>query len=147
MKEERNKPQTFSADGCTGNQRSSQMWWANVQELSSPEPRTAKTSELNGSGGERRKGIWGPRTFVPFGGTNRDQRTPFCPGWWFQPGQIGRGDIGPGWSHQPGQKGGGFGLDWCLQPGPKAPVPLPFCPGPKGSRDKWPRSKACSVIV
>ena len=89
--EEKNKPQTFSADGWTGNQRSSQMWWRNEQELPSPEPRTARTSELNGSGGGggRAKGIRGPRNFVSVGGSNRDQRIPFCPGWWLQPGQKG----------------------------------------------------------
>src|SRR6185295_16719472 len=52
-----------------------------------PEPRTEKTSELNGSGGGRGKGIRGARPFVPVGGTNRDKRGDFCPGWWFQPGQ------------------------------------------------------------
>ena len=46
-----------------------------------------KTSELNGSGGGRGKGIRGPRPFVPVGGTNRDKRPPFCPGWCLQPGQ------------------------------------------------------------
>ena len=40
--------------------------------LPSPEPRTARTSELNGSGGGRGKGIRGPRSFVPVGDTNRD---------------------------------------------------------------------------
>ena len=85
--EEKNKLQTFSADGWMGNQRSSQMWWRNEQELLSPEPRTARTSELNGSGGGRGKGIRGPRSFVPVGTTNRDKRGAFCPGWCLQPGQ------------------------------------------------------------
>ena len=76
--EEKNKPQTFSTDGWTGNQRSSQMWWRNEQELLSPEPRTTRTSELNGSGRGRGKGIKGPRSFVPVGGTNRDKR-PLSP--------------------------------------------------------------------
>ena len=70
-----------------GNQRSSQMCWRNEKELPSPEPRTARTSELNGSGGGRGKGIRGPRSFVPFGDTNRDKRGAFYPGWWLQPGQ------------------------------------------------------------
>ena len=73
--EEKNKPQTFSADGWTGNQRSSQMWWRNEQELLSPEPRTARTSELNGSGGGIGKGIRGAKEF--------------CTGWRHQPGQKG----------------------------------------------------------
>jgi len=85
--EEKNKPQTFRADGWTGNQRSSQMWWRNEQELLYPEPRTEKTSELNGSGGGRGKGIRGARPFVPVGGTTRDKRLPFCPGGCLQPGQ------------------------------------------------------------
>ena len=80
--EEKKKPQTFSADGWTGNQWSSQMWWRNEQELLSPEPRTARTSELNGSGGGRGKGIRGPRIkcppFVPVGVSNRD-KTPWPP--------------------------------------------------------------------
>ena len=46
------------------NQRSSQMWWRNEQELPSPEPRTVRTNELNGSAGGRGKGIRGPRSFV-----------------------------------------------------------------------------------
>ena len=77
--EEKNKPQTFSTNGWTGNQRSSQMWWRNERELLSSEPRTARTSELNGSGGERGKGIRGPRSFVPVEVTNRNQRLPFIP--------------------------------------------------------------------
>ena len=62
-----------------GNQRSSQMWWRNEQELLSlsPEPRTARTSELNSSGGGRGNEIRGPRSFVPVGGTNRDKRVAF----------------------------------------------------------------------
>ena len=48
---------------------------------------------------------------------------------------------------------------WCLQPGQKTPVPplarlavgpgtkATYCPGPKGSRDKWAETKACSVVV
>ena len=59
------------------NQRSSQMWCRNEQELSFPEPRTARTSEQNGSRGGRGKGIRGPRSFVPVGATNRDKRGAF----------------------------------------------------------------------
>jgi len=93
--EEKNKPQTFRADGWTGNQRSSQMWWRNEQELLYPEPRTEKTSELNGSGGGRGKGIRGARPFVPVGGTTRDKRLPFCPGWCLQPGQKSLAPLSP----------------------------------------------------
>ena len=70
-----------------GNKKSSQMWWRNEQELPSSEPKTVRTSELNGSGGGRGKGIRGPRSFVPVGDTNRDKRGAFYPGWWLQPGQ------------------------------------------------------------
>ena len=55
------------------------MWLRNEQELLSPEPRTARTSELNGSDGGRRKEIKGPMSFVPVGGTNRDKRGAFIP--------------------------------------------------------------------
>ena len=55
--------------------------------------------------------------FVPVGGTNREQRPLFCPGWWLQPGEKARvafvpvGSINrdkrplfcPGWYLQPGQ--------------------------------------------
>ena len=102
--EEKNKPQTFSADGWMGNQRSSQIWWRNEQEFPSPEPRTVRTSELNGSGRGSGKGIRGPRSFVPVGDTNRDKMGAFCPGWWFQPGQKARVAFCPGWNYKPGQK-------------------------------------------
>ena len=84
-----------------GNQRSSQMWWRNEQELPSPEPRIARTSELNGSGGERGKGIRGPRSFVPVGDTNRDKR-PLSP-----PAPLARLAVGPGTkaTYCPGPKG------------------------------------------
>ena len=78
MKEERNKPQTFSADGCTGNQRSSQMWWKNEQELLSPEPRTVKNKWAEWLGLGEREGDKGPRPFVPVGATNRD-KSPWPP--------------------------------------------------------------------
>ena len=52
------------------------------EEMSTPLSRaknSKKTSELNGSGGGRGKGIRGPRPFVPVGDTNRDKRGPFVP--------------------------------------------------------------------
>ena len=52
-----------------------------------PSQEQPETSELNGSGGGRGKGIRGPRSFVPIGDTNWDKRPPFCPGWCLQPGQ------------------------------------------------------------
>ena len=85
--EEKNKLQTFSADGWTRNQRSSQMWWRNEQELLSPEPRTATNKWAEWLARGRGKGIRGPRPFVPVGDTNRDKRGAFCPGWCLQPGQ------------------------------------------------------------
>ena len=87
-----------------------------------------KTSELNGSGGGRGKGIRGPRPFVPVGGTNRDKMGAFCPGWNHQPGQkapvppLARLAVGPG-------------------------TKTTYCPGPKGCRDKWLGTKAYSVVV
>jgi len=47
-----------------------------------PSQEQQETSELNGSGGGRGKGIRGPRPFVPVG--DRDKRGVFCPGWWAQ---------------------------------------------------------------
>ena len=52
-----------------------------------PSREQQETSELNGSGGGRGKGIRGPRPFVPVGDTNRYKRGAFCPGWCLQPGQ------------------------------------------------------------
>src|SRR6185503_15323872 len=69
-----------------------------------PSREQQETSEMNGSGGGRGKGIRGPSPFVPVGGTNRDKRGDFCPGWWFQPGQKAMRAFCPGWNHQPGQK-------------------------------------------
>ena len=46
----------------------------------------------------------GTEAFVPVGGTNRNKRTPFCPGWWLHPEQKAQ-PFCPGWWHQPGQKG------------------------------------------
>ena len=58
-----------------------------------------------------------------------------------------------------GEREGDKGAGWCLQLGQKAPVPplarlavglgtkATYCPGPKGCRDKWPETKACSVVV
>ena len=69
-----------------------------------PSREQQETSELNGSGGGRGKGIRGARPFVPVGGTNRDKMGAFCPGWWFQPGQKARVAFCPGWCLQPGQK-------------------------------------------
>ena len=40
-----------------------------------PSQEQQETSELNGSGGGRGKGIRGPRPFVPFGDTNRDKNS------------------------------------------------------------------------
>ena len=65
-----NKPQTFSADGWTGNQRSSQMWWRNEQELLSPEPRTVRNKWAEWLGRGEREGDKGgllSRLVVPTG--------------------------------------------------------------------------------
>ena len=86
-----------------------------------PSQEQQKTSELNGSGGGRGKGIRGPRPFVLVGGTNRDKRPPFCPGWCLQSGQKATRAFCPG---------------WCLQPGQKTPVPPPAGPASRWTRDK-----------
>ena len=53
MKDERNKILTFRAVGdAWGSQEPSQNHGGNEQELPPPEPRTARTSELNGLDGE-----------------------------------------------------------------------------------------------
>src|SRR6185312_9528166 len=52
-----------------------------------PSQEQQETSELNGSGGGRGKGVRGPRSFVPVGDTNRDKRGPIYPSWCLQPGQ------------------------------------------------------------
>ena len=109
-----------------------------------PSREQQETSELNGSGGGRGKGIRGPRPFVPVGDTNRDKRGSFCPGWWFRPGQKATRAFCPGWIHQPGQKAPVPPLArLAVRPGTKAT----YCPGPKGCRDKWPGTKACFVVV
>ena len=59
----------------------------------------------------------GQGPFVSVGGTNRDKRVAFYPGWWLQPGQkapvlpLARLAVGPG-------------------------TKANYCPGPKGCRDK-----------
>ena len=109
-----------------------------------PSQEQQETSELNGSGGRRGKGIRGPGPFVlvggsnwdkrlrgpfvPVGATNRDKRPPFCPGWCLQPGQkahvppLARQAIGPG-------------------------TKVTYCLGPKDSRNKWSRTKTYFVVV
>ena len=93
-----------------------------------PSREQQETSELNGSGGGRGKGIRGPRPFVPVGDTNRDKMGAFCPGWWIQPGQKA---LAPPLTRL------------AVGPGTKAT----YCPGPKGCRDKWSGTKAYSVVV
>src|SRR6185436_19430672 len=93
-----------------------------------PSRKQQETSELNGSGGGRGKGIRGPRSFVPIGATNRDKKPPFCPGWCLQLGQ--KGPFSP--------------LPW-LAIGPETKAT--YCPGSKGCRDKWPGTKAYCVVV
>ena len=140
--EEKNKPQTFTADGWTGNQRSSQMWWRNEQELLSPEPRTArnKWAEWLGRGereGDKGRGK-GIRRLQP------GQKGAFYPGWWLQPGQKAARAFCPGWCLQPGQKALSPPLArLAVGPGTKAT----YCPGTKGCRDKWPGTKAYSLVV
>src|SRR6185312_14443291 len=44
------------------------------KNFSLPSQEQQETSELNGSGGGRGKGIRGPRPFVPVGASNREKR-------------------------------------------------------------------------
>ena len=94
-----------------------------------PSQKQQETSELNGSGGGRGKGIRGPRPFVPVGDTNRDKRGAFYPDWRLQPGQKAARTFCPGCSHQPGQKS--LLLSRLVPPtgtklfGPLIPLPLP----------------------
>ena len=114
MEEEKNIPQTFSADAWTGESKiftNMVKKWA-ITPLSRAKNSKNKWAEWLGRG--EREGDKGAKEF--------------CPG-------------------------------WCLQPGQKAPVPplarlavgpgrkATYCPGPKGCRDKWPRTNACFVIV
>ena len=93
--------------------------------------------------------------FVPGGCFNRDKSSPNGPGWWLQPGPIPfvpvratnrdkMGSFDPGWWLQPEQKVPILLLArLAVGPGTKAT----FCPRPKDNRDKWPGTKACSVVV
>ena len=59
-------------------------------------------------------------------------------------GDKGPKALCPGWRHQPGQKAPVPPLArLAVGPGTKAT----YCPGPKGCRDKWPRTKTYSVVV
>ena len=135
--EEKNKPQTFSADGWTGNQRSSQMWWRNEQELLPPEPRTARNKWAKWLGRGEREGDKGAKEF--------------CPGWRHQPGPkptlLSMLDLLSRLVAPTGAKG------CCHPPTPPAWLAVgpwtkaTFGPGPNGRRDKWSGPKACSVVV
>jgi len=43
----------------------------------------------------------GQGPFVPVGGSNRDKRPPFCPGWCLQPGQNSLAPLSPSLSPRP----------------------------------------------
>ena len=99
-----------------------------------PSREQQETSELNGSGGGRGKGIRGPRPFVPVGDTNRDKMRAFYPGWWFQPGQKGtRAFVPVGSTNR--DKMPPFCSGWWIQPGQKALAPLAY-PASRWTRDK-----------
>ena len=127
-KKRKTSPKPLDLMDGRGNQRSSQMWWRNEQEHPSPEPRTARTSELNGSGGGRWKRIRGQGVLSRLETPTGTKGGVFYPGWWLQPGQ--KAPVPPL-------------AQLAVGPGTKAA----YCPGPKGCRDKWPGIKACSVVV
>ena len=68
------------------------LWVRDNRWLLNPGPTASRAS---GGGGQGH--------FVPVGGTNRDKRVAFYPGWWLQPGQKARAAFCPGWCLQPGQ--------------------------------------------
>ena len=110
--EEKNKPQTFRADGWMDGE--SKIFtnvvkkWARTP-LSRAKNSKNKWAEWLGRG--RGKGIRGPRSFVPVGdtnrdkrlrgpfvlveATNRDKRPPFCPGWCLQPAKKALAPLSP----------------------------------------------------
>ena len=129
--EEKNKHQTFSADGWTGESKIFtnvvKKWARTPSPLPSQEQQEqeqvswmARVEEREGDKGARSllsrlepptgtKG--GP--FVPVDASNRDKRP--CP-------PLARLAVGPG-------------------------TKVTYCPGPNGSRDKWTRKKVCSVVL
>ena len=66
--------------------------------------------------------------FIPVGGSNRDKRPPFNP---------------VGGSNRDKRPLSPILARLAVGPGIKAT----YCPGPKGCQDKWPRTKAYSVVV
>jgi len=52
----------------------------------------------------------GQGPFVPVGTTNRDKRTPFCPGWCLQPGQKALAPLSPSLSPRPSHSAHLFSL-------------------------------------
>ena len=58
-------------------------------------------------------------------------------------GDKGAKEFCPSWRHQPVQKAPAPLARLAVGPGTKAT----YCPGPKGCRDKWPGTNACSVVV
>ena len=122
------------------------MWRRNEQELLSPESRTARTSELNGSGGGRGKGIRGPRSFVPVGNTNRDRTKGPC-------NLLSRLEPPTGIKGHPFVPIGASNRNKRLMSPPLARLAVglgtktTYCPGPKDCRNKWSGTKACSVVV
>ena len=80
-------------------------------------------------------------SFVPVGGSNRDKR---CMSRLEPPTGIKGGPFVPvGASNRDKRPMSPALARLAVRPGIKAI----FCPGPKGSRDKWPGTKACSVVV
>ena len=98
---EKNKPQTFSADGWTGESKiftNVVKKWARTL-LSQAKDSKNKWAEWLGRG--RGRGIRRPRSFVPVGDTNRDKRGAFYPGCWLQPGQkVARAFVPVGATNQ-----------------------------------------------
>ena len=158
MEEERNKHQTFSADGWTGESKiftNVVKKWARTP-LSRAKNSKNKWAEWLGRGA--REGDKGPRSFVLVGDTNQDKRGAFIPVGSSNRDKRPRGPFVPvGASNR--DKRPPFYPGWCLQPGQKAPVPplarlaigpgtkATYCPGLNSCRDKWSGTNAYSVVV
>ena len=117
MEEEKNKLQTFRADGWTGESKiftnMMKKWARTLSPLLSQEQQEQKQMSWMARVGEREgdKGARGLLSrLVPPTGTKGP-----CP-------PLARLTVGPG-------------------------TKSTFCPGPKASRDKWPGKKTCSVVV
>ena len=130
------QPQIFRADGWTGESilfTNVVSKWARTPPIRAKNSKN-KWSEWLGRGkGEGDKGLM---IFVPVGGTNRDLRSPFCPGLWLQSGPMGRGAFGPRLEAPTGTKGWSL-VPICASNRDNRPLSPPR-PASRWTRDKSP---------